>query len=181
MEVVTRNMERRELFGSLTSGFRTNSEEKSETILRPPYNSDESLFHNECKNCEGKCATVCEVEIIEIAEDKTPYLSFDKSGCTFCDDCVSVCEFGVLTLENKRNIAAIINISLSSCLAWNETMCFSCKDPCLDNAIVFQGLFKPVIDESKCTACGFCISRCPTSAIIIESLTSNLFQVKPQP
>ena len=164
-------MDRRELFGSLTSGFRDNSETKSELILRPPYNNDESLFHNECQNCEGLCATVCEVEIIKIAEDKTPYLSFDKSGCTFCDDCVSACEFDVLTLEAKANIQANITISEASCLAWNDVMCMSCKDPCLDNAIAFAGLFKPVIDMSKCTACGFCISRCPAFAIEIEELT----------
>ena len=164
-------MERREFFGSLTSSFRGNSEDKSETILRPPYNNDESLFHNECKNCDGKCATVCEEEIINIAEDMTPYLSFDKSGCTFCDECANACEFGVLSLANKKNIDALFNISVSSCLAWHETMCFSCKDPCLDNAIIFDGLFKPVIDESKCTACGFCISRCPAFAIEIEGLS----------
>lgn len=164
-------MERRELFSSLTSCFSDTSEQKSETILRPPYNDDESLFHKQCHECDGKCATVCEVEIIKIGQDKTPYLSFEKSGCTFCDDCAAACEFGVLSLESKKNVAALINISLSSCLAWNDTMCFSCKDPCLDNAIVFQGLFKPVIDDSKCTACGFCISRCPTSAITIEGLS----------
>ena len=164
-------MERRELFDSLTSAFADRSGQKSEIILRPPYNNDESLFHNECQNCDGKCATVCEEEIIKIAKDMTPYLSFEKSGCTFCDDCVSACEFGVLVLENKNNIKASINISVSSCLAWNDTMCFSCKDPCLDNAIIFQGLFKPVIDELKCTACGFCISRCPAFAIEIEGLS----------
>ncbi|PHR56914.1 MAG: ferredoxin [Arcobacter sp.] len=161
-------MDRRELFGSLTHGFRGNSETESELILRPPYNNDESLFHNECSKCEGLCATVCEVEIIKIAEDKTPYLNFDKSGCTFCDDCVSACDFGVLTLEAKSDVQAKINISVSSCLAWNDVMCMSCKDPCLDNAIIFQGLFKPIIDESKCTACGFCISRCPAFAIEVE-------------
>lgn len=163
-------MERRELFGSLTSGFRDNPEPKSEIILRPPYNNDESLFHNECHNCDAKCATVCEVEIIKMAEDKTPYLSFDKNGCTFCDECENACEFGVLSLDNESNIKASINISISSCLAWNDVMCFSCKDPCMDKAIVFQGLFKPVIDASKCTACGFCISRCPASAIEIEGI-----------
>jgi len=163
-------MERRELFSSLTSAFRDDSGEKSEMILRPPYNNDESLFHNECSQCEGMCATVCEVEIIKIHEDKTPYLSFDQSGCTFCDDCVSACDFGVLSLEAKSDVQAKVTISESSCLAWNDVMCFSCKDPCLDNAIVFEGLFKPVIDESKCTACGFCITRCPATSIEIESL-----------
>ncbi len=162
-------MEKRELFGSLTSAFKNRTEQKSEIILRPPYNYDESLFHKHCHECDGKCATACEEEIIKISEDKIPYLNFESSGCTFCDDCVDACEFGVLDIESKSNIKATINISVSSCLAWNETMCFSCKEPCLENAIVFQGLFKPVIDESKCTACGFCISRCPVLAMDIET------------
>jgi len=165
-------VQRRELFGSFTSAFKENdSKAAEETItVRPPYNNDETLFHKECHNCDARCAAVCEEEIIKIGQDKTPYLSFQKSGCTFCDDCVSACEFGVLALDNKRDIDLLVNISVSGCISWDGTMCFSCKDPCLENAIVFQGLFKPVIDESKCTACGFCISRCPVSAIGIEEL-----------
>ena len=37
-----------------------------------------------------------------------------------------------------------------------------------DNAILFNGMFNPVIDDEKCTACGFCLSRCPTQAISYE-------------
>lgn len=162
-------MERRELFGSLTSAFRgESSKTKKEVLIRPPYNIDESLFHNECQNCDGKCATVCEVEIIKISEDKTPYLSFEKSGCTFCDECAKACEYGVLKVENLHNINAKIEINLVSCVSWHGVMCMSCKDPCLDKAIIFQGLFKPVIDDNRCTGCGFCISRCPTMAIEVE-------------
>ncbi|MDF1882727.1 ferredoxin-type protein NapF [Sulfurimonas sp. SAG-AH-194-C21] len=161
-------MNRRELFGSLTSGLKNDKPHKSAEVLRPPYNKDDSLFLQECHKCEAKCADICEENIIKIAEDATPYLSFDMSGCTFCDECASVCEFGVLELENRDNINANIDISVSACISWHDVMCFSCKDPCLENAIVFQGLFKPVIDMSKCTACGFCISRCPVSAIEVE-------------
>jgi len=161
-------MYRRGLFDSVRSAFIDKSEQDPERFLRPPYNHDESLFYEECQHCEGRCATACETEIIKIHEDKTPSLSFEKNGCIFCDDCAGVCELGVLSLDNKRDINAVINISVSSCLGWNETMCFSCKERCLESAITFQGLFKPVIDLSKCTACGFCISRCPASAIEIE-------------
>lgn len=166
-------MQRRELFDSAASVFRDNvsKAEQEEIILRPPYNNNETLFYKACHNCDARCATVCEEEIIKIAQDETPYLSFQMSGCTFCDACADACEFDVLTIENKSGIDALINISVSSCVSWDGTMCFSCKDPCLENAIVFQGLFKPVIDERKCTACGFCISRCPTSAIEIENVS----------
>lgn len=166
-------MQRRELFGSVASVFRgedSKTEEETRTI-RPPYNNDGSLFYRECGQCDAKCAAVCEEEIIKIGEDKTPYLSFGMSGCTFCDACAGACEFGVLALQHKKDIDLLVNISLLSCIAWDGTMCFSCKDPCLENAIVFQGLFKPVIDQSTCTGCGFCISRCPTSAIEIEAVS----------
>lgn len=164
-------MQRRELFSSFVSGLKGNVEAKSELApIRPPYSGDEALFMSECLNCEGKCATSCEEGIIEILDDKTPSLVFEKSGCTFCDACARACEFGVLTLENKSNINATLDIDVVSCLSWSGVMCFSCKDPCLENAITFQGLFKPVIEESKCTACGFCLSRCPALAIQIRAV-----------
>jgi ferredoxin-type protein NapF len=35
----------------------------------------------------------------------------------------------------------------------------------MEDAILFNGMFDPVIDEDKCNGCGFCIGRCPTQAI----------------
>ena len=160
-------MQRRELFSSLASSVRVKN--KQEKLLRPPYFNDESLFHNECSKCDAKCATVCEEDIIRIASDKTPYLVFSSSGCTYCDDCATACEFGVLNIENKKSIGAIFTIDKTSCLSWNHTMCFSCKDPCLDKAIDFKAMFMPQINQN-CTACGFCISKCPTDAIKIKVL-----------
>ena len=137
-------------------------------ILRPPYYSDINAFDTECQKCDGKCATLCQEQIIIIKDDKTPIVDFSKSGCTYCDDCATACEFGVLKVEDKNLINANISINQSTCLSWNAVMCFSCKDPCLDDAIEFKAMFMPTIDDSKCTACGFCISRCPTSAIDIK-------------
>jgi len=165
-------MERRELFGSLTSALRGESSKKEEspTYIRPPYCNDESLFDKQCHECDGKCASVCETEIIKIAPDKTPYLDFSKQGCTFCDECAIACEYEVLHVENMHNIKASVDINVAGCVAWDGVMCMSCKDPCIDRAIIFNGLFKPVVDENKCTGCGFCFSRCPTYAIDIVGL-----------
>lgn len=157
-------MQRRELFSSLASSLNTKKQEK---LLRPPYFSDESLFHKECNKCDAKCASVCEEDIIKIADDKTPHLVFSNSGCTYCDKCADACEYGVLTIENKNRVAAIISIDKSSCISWGHTMCFSCKDPCSYNAIEFKAMFMPSINEN-CTACGLCVNRCPTDAIKVK-------------
>jgi len=157
-------MKRRELFSSLVSSFK--KDEKQEKIIRPPYFKDEDIFFTNCKDCEGLCATVCEENIIFIQEDCTPKLDFTSSGCTYCDKCAEVCPNEILSVEDKKRIDVKIEIDVLSCLSWNQTMCFSCKDPCLDNAIDFLGMFRPSINDS-CTSCGFCIKTCPTNAIKI--------------
>lgn len=166
-------MERRELFTSLTSSFRTQTkEEKVEQYIRPPYFQNESDFSTLCVSCDEKsCQTACEVEIIEIHTNGTPILNFANSGCTYCDECANACEPNVLSIENKKHINAKFSIGLLECMSWNQTMCFSCKDPCLDDAIQFLGMFRPEIDENLCTSCGFCVKVCPTDAIKIEILT----------
>ena len=159
-------MKRRELFSSLVSSFK--KDEKQEKILRPPYHKNESIFFTNCKDCEGLCATVCEENIIFIQEDFTPKLDLSFSGCTYGNECAIACPNEVLQVEHKKNINAKIEIDILNCLSWNKTMCFSCKDPCLDNAIDFLAMFRPSIN-SNCTACGFCIKSCPTNAIKIIS------------
>ena len=160
---------RRDFFKSFAKPLVKNKEEESPLLVRPPYGSSESLFQSECPSCESKaCVTSCDEKIIFIAEDGTPTLSFNKNGCTFCDECANVCEANVLSLENTQTatwLNAVFKISLDDCVAHHGVICHSCKEPCIDDAILFNGMFNPVIDDDKCTACGFCISRCPTQAI----------------
>ena len=138
-------------------------------MVRPPYGVSESFFQSKCPSCESKsCVASCDEKIIFIADDGTPALTFKRNGCTFCDECAKVCEEGVLSVENSNTageLNAIFRISLESCVAHHGVVCFSCKEPCVDNAILFNGMFAPVIDDDKCTGCGFCLSRCPTQAI----------------
>ncbi|RUM65374.1 MAG: hypothetical protein DSZ03_02990, partial [Sulfurimonas sp.] len=59
-------MKRRELLGSLASAFTP----KQESLIRPPYFGDESrAFEQECIRCDGRCATVCEEQIIQMGDD----------------------------------------------------------------------------------------------------------------
>lgn len=159
-------MRRRELFSSLASSFV--KDEKQEKIIRPPYWEDESVFLTNCTNCDGACSKVCEENIIIIKDDKTPTLDLNISGCTYCDECAKACEHEVLSLENKKNININIEIDVLKCLSWNQTMCFSCKDPCLEEAIDFLAMFRPEVNDN-CTSCGYCIKYCPSNAIKIVS------------
>lgn len=158
-------MERRDLF---TFFFKSKKEEVKETIIRPPYFLDEFSFNKDCQNCEGMCATFCQEKIIVIMVDKTPKIDFNLGGCTYCNECANVCPSGVLKIENRKLIKANIQIDHNKCMSWSSVMCFSCKDPCMDDAIKFNGLFSPIIDEEKCTNCGFCVAICPSEAIIVQ-------------
>ncbi len=169
-------MKRRELFSSFTSAFREDSKaEVKESIIRPPYYAELDAF-SLCVECEDKkCATACDENIIIIREDGSPKLDLTTpTGCTFCDECAKVCEADVLQVDKMRKIDALIEIDILKCLSWHQTMCFSCKEPCLENAIDFLGMFRPSIDQNKCTSCGFCVYRCPSEAItIVGSISSN--------
>ncbi len=157
---------RRDFFTFLSS----NRGESVEMKVRLPYCDDVSLFQNHCTVCETKpCVNVCEQEIIKIDEQGIPYLVFKDKGCTFCDACFNTCPEEFLNQE-LLHIQGKIELNILKCLSWHKTMCFSCKDPCLENAINFLGLFRPEIDESKCTNCGFCIRVCPVDAIIIKGV-----------
>lgn len=154
-------MERRELF---TFMFKK-KEEPKKYIARPPYFTNEEQFAIDCISCDGKCAVVCPEKIITILEDKTPSLDFSLGGCTYCDECALICPSGTLSLSHKKKIDMVVSIDTTRCMSWQSTMCFSCKDPCLDDAILFDGIFKPTISSESCTSCGFCIKVCPSDAI----------------
>jgi ferredoxin-type protein NapF len=160
-------LQRRKLFSS----FRKHFSAQEAVILRPPYCADFALFDSECLTCKEKsCASLCQEEIILIDNEGKPFLSFKQSGCTYCDACAKACESGVLNLTCKAKINAKVTINTQNCLAWQEVICSSCLDVCKTKAIEFFGLFRPKIDEKKCTSCGLCFSLCPTRAIDIKGV-----------
>ena len=158
------DIERRRLFASVSSVINKKREEKSS--IYPPYCSDESLFLRFCPECSDKsCVKACEEEIIYIDKSGIPVLDFSEKGCTFCSACAESCENSVFNDKSASKINAVFEINVLKCVAWQNVMCSSCKDPCLEDAITFLGLFRPEIDMQKCTACGWCISVCPADAI----------------
>lgn len=136
------------------------------SFLYPPYYKEKGDF-SKCLECEEKnCVNACPEKIIQII-DNVPTLNFAYKGCTFCDECAKACG-NVLKLENKKEkINGELLINYKKCLTWNNTVCFSCQDICEENAIIYKGMFNPIINTDKCTACGFCIGVCPNDSIEI--------------
>ena len=155
-------MNRRELFKS----FLPSSERKD--VIRPPY-TDEKTDYAPCVNCSAPCVSECETGVLERGEEGYPFISFSRSGCSYCGICADVCPEGVISKDKARKIRAEIYINPGTCSAWNGVLCFSCREPCLENAIRFEGLYKPAILPDRCTSCGFCVSHCPTGAIRVKS------------
>ncbi|WP_456400025.1 ferredoxin-type protein NapF [Persephonella sp.] len=157
-----------EIVGEEEVKLKEDSHTEEKIYIRPPYLIDNPDF-SICSECEGNCVTVCEEKIIHRSEDGSPYLIFNSGGCTFCERCGVECPEGILSIEKEsKKIDIKVTIDFEKCMAWKKTMCFACKEPCIEDAIVFSGLFNPQIIPDKCTGCGFCLSVCPTNAVKVE-------------
>lgn len=130
----------------------------------PPYFGGE--FN--CYECDGKCTKACVYELLVFNGSEVEIL-IKNVGCKFCPDCVNACDRGVLSLKFDKKIGAKTTISVQNCLAWNNTVCYTCSDVCSYNAIDFFYGFRPVINE-KCLNCAECVPSCPLNAICFKGI-----------
>lgn len=142
----------------------------SKTLQIMPYLTPK--LYDLCLVCKHRaCIEVCPEDVIVLNADGVASLMFDKSGCVFCQECVRVCyeENGEHNgFDYKREEVNVkMKIQPLKCLAWNGSICSSCKDTC-PCEIRFIGMFYPEI--AQCNGCGLCISRCPMDAIGFKSL-----------
>lgn len=128
-----------------------------------------------CLSCKNHtCLTHCPENIIALNPDNLPTLDFTSSGCVFCEGCLNACfehngeHRGFDRAKSQTQV--IMKINPSSCLAWNKSICYSCKDVC-PKEIKYLGMFYPEI--LSCNGCGLCISRCPNDAIKMERIQSK--------
>lgn len=143
---------------------------KRGNLQNMPYATSE--LSEVCLGCkEQVCLTHCPENIITLNPDNLPTLDFSLSGCVFCGECVNVCfehngEHRGFD-RTKEQTQVRMKISVASCLAWNKSICYSCKDVC-PKEIKYLGMFYPEI--ISCNGCGLCLSRCPSDAIKMERI-----------
>ena len=150
-------MERRAFFNKLGAGVKQEIK-----LLLPPYSG---VSMEGCINCDAPCVSSCETDILFKNSAGHVEVDFKMQGCTYCKQCLETCDKGVLDESFHPFINAVVYIDTATCISHHGVLCMACKEPCMDDAIKFEGLFKPEIISQSCTACGFCTSRCPTGAI----------------
>jgi len=154
--------------------------------LRPPGAVAEEMFMELCIRC-ARCIEVCPYDSIHRADlyEKlqigTPYIFADKRACYLCMKCPSVCPTGALNpkLTEGRDVRmGIAVINQETCLNYLyykdeqegvsmsglAQLCNTCNNVCpyTDEAIYLDKFILPVVTE-KCTGCGICVEKCPTT------------------
>ena len=153
---------RRELFTKILG-----ANKKAPKFISPPYFCGE--FN--CEDCDAPCVRACKKELLSF-ESGVINFKFKSLGCDFCTDCAVACESigkEVLNLKFPAKIEAKVVIDATSCLAWNQTICYNCKSVCKFKAIDFLGVFRPMIND-RCTGCAECLEVCFKNSIIMEAI-----------
>jgi len=164
--------DRRQFFASLWSLTEPKEVVKKEAMpFRPLLPGFVPKAENGCDTCESSaCKLACPQGIVMRHDKSMPYLDLSQRGCTFCGDCQTACQQGCFTEGEHKHVQARVTIDAKHCLAWNHTICRSCADACNERAIAFTGLWQPVINSDACTACGFCVGKCPSDTIKLQPL-----------
>ena len=151
---------------------------------RPPGALEELEFLLSCTRCD-KCVAACPEDVIELYGPeagvlmKTPYLSFRKGGCAWCEDfpCIGACEDGALKSETPSAVPqpiAQLQVNLDHCLITQGQHCDYCKKACpkhIESAIHFRFPKPPEVDTSLCVGCGECVYLCVSQTGPVFSLT----------
>jgi RnfABCDGE-type electron transport complex B subunit len=114
----------------------------------------------------GDCLKVCKFGALSMSESGVPVVDYSK--CTGCKACMSECPQHIIRAVPRDAIGAI---PLCSNLNVLKTMVAkNCKSGCIKCELCGkncpEGCIKmangvPVVDHSKCTACGTCTEKCP--------------------
>ncbi|MDR2820055.1 MAG: 4Fe-4S dicluster domain-containing protein [Desulfovibrio sp.] len=156
-------------------------------LPRPPGALTEDAFLARCSRCL-RCLDVCQPKAILAAhwEDGfrnagTPVLVAQK--CIRCMECIRTCPTGALNKIPKKEVKlGTVVIVKEICLAWrNARRCDLCFRACAMKAVSMKDRRYPVLDASKCDACGVCMRRCPEQgALVLTAEGAKRYEPRPE-
>lgn len=138
--------------------------------------ANENFLHD-CTRCQA-CVLACPTQIIIQGEGGFPQVDFHLGECEFCYECASACanadnsSQSVIFRPKSEKPWTIQAKIKENCLAFNGVECRACQDSCPEMAIRFtlqigQAATPSILDN--CTACGACVSPCPSDAIEMQT------------
>ncbi|MGF1908326.1 ferredoxin-type protein NapF [Vibrio kasasachensis] len=130
---------------------------------RPLGAVEEALFARLCNQC-GNCVAACPQGVLSIG-DGGAVMDLSLSHCTFCQDCISVCQTHALNPLNTTDTGWRPTFS-QSCNARLFNNCQECIDDCPSQAISLTANSTPTLLEN-CNGCGECLSSCYIGAITL--------------
>jgi ferredoxin-type protein NapF len=138
--------------------------------IRPPWSVAEADFTRDCSRCNA-CIKACPESILSAGSGGFPEVNFNSGECTFCADCVAVCEAPVFRPRQQSPWQQHAEIS-DACITRKQVVCRSCSENCEPEAIQFRlgvgAVGVPEVDIERCTGCGACVAVCPTRAVKIS-------------
>jgi electron transport complex protein RnfB len=123
----------------------------------------------------GTCAKVCPFDAIDMING---IAAINKEKCTACGKCIDICPKNIIKMvpyeskvwvncSSKDKGVVTKNNCKVGCIA-----CRLCERACMYDAIkVIDNV--AVIDQSKCTACGKCVIKCPKGIIKTELVLND--------
>ena len=155
-------------------------------VLRPPGAPSERRLLARCTGC-GACLAVCPTGALlpqlslarldaAFAPQFVPRQGPCEPDCTACSEACGTGALAHLTAEAKAAVRiGVAEIDRAECLPWARgERCTICIDACpaeydaMELRPTAPGAFRPFVDESRCTGCGFCEHRCPLEAPAIR-------------
>lgn len=137
---------------------------------RPPWALPPEAFVELCDGC-GRCAAACPERIIVMGPGGRPEIDFGRGGCSFCGDCLELCQAGALA--DRGGAPWTIGPRIAShCFSLQGVICRLCEDACEAPAFRFipliGGLAMPEVESALCSGCGACVASCPARAIEMQ-------------
>lgn len=157
------------------------------SLLRPPGALPESDFLAACVRC-GQCVEACPFNTLKLAGADagvalgTPFFDAEKIPCYLCQgydelECIAACPTKALQPVADLRAIAIGTAILDEkkCLAYNRVVCRSCWHACPfpNEAISFDSMPRPVVNDDACIGCGLCTHACPTESTSIPILPAR--------